>query len=907
MDDNKTIQLSLALSPQGSVYLDRSAHSKESLPNDLVEDISELFLRDDQVGLLHLGLCNFSKPLPPSFAFWQQYARFFVVELCKRHDSSEPANDLDVPMPSWQDLQGFIEQSPFMNGSEYLCRESLEKIWKDLLSCIVAEIKSFGGTLESFLKHYNPSLINVGKVCLHLAENKGNDTYPFAFIATYTSRLSCNAKLQHIPLGKALQDHAGKQNKAVLLKLLLPLQKASQQSEFVKNLVDSNEIFNPQLWNARQAHHFLTAIPVLEDCGLIVRIPNWWNPKKPTCPQVKVTIGNDKKNRLGFDAIIDCDVQLALSNGEKLTDAEWNELFSSAENFVKIKGQWVEVDQKKLQSVLAHWKEVQNQVKSGALNFADGLRLVAGFSKNNGSQAQADNAVTAWSDVRAGAWLNDILSTLRNPQANVYTDIFLILEKSLAAQLRPYQCAGVQWLWLLYNLKLGGCLADDMGLGKTIQVLSLLLLIKQSDQYNSLSAKTLLIVPASILGNWQEEILRFAPSLHFLIIHSSAGEMDQITQEQISSVDLIITTYAFFQKVPLLCELSWNLVILDEAQMIKNHSTNQARMTKILKSNMRIALTGTPIENNVGDLWSLFDFIAPGLLGLRKVFINHEMNSHFYVALRALVGPYILRRLKSDSTIIKDLPDKTEINAYCLLSKRQAIFYQQVVNELEEKLKSAEGIQRRGLVLANILRLKQVCNHPDQFLGYGDYATESSGKFLRLQEIAEQVAAKQEKMLVFTQFCEIIPALSEFLGKIFGHEGLILHGQTDVTLRSERVKLFQQERGPQFFILSIRAGGTGLNLTAASHVIHFDRWWNPAVENQATDRAYRIGQNKNVLVHKFICRGTIEEKIDELITSKKSLAKEIISDQNEVNLTKLSNEELIKIVSLDLSQIINNG
>jgi non-specific serine/threonine protein kinase len=352
----------------------------------------------------------------------------------------------------------------------------------------------------------------------------------------------------------------------------------------------------------------------------------------------------------------------------------------------------------------------------------------------------------------------------------------------------------------------------------------------------------------------------------------------------------------------------WQLLILDEAQAIKNPASRQSRATRKLNAASRIALTGTPIENRLGDLWSLFDFLCPGLLGSAAQFKNFVKSlstgeSDQYAPLRNLVRPYILRRLKTDKTIITDLPEKTEIRAWCGLSKAQAVLYRKEVKKLATSLETLDGMQRRGLVLACLMRFKQICNHPSQLLGDGLYDPGNSGKFARLAELCEEIASRQEKMLVFTQFREITSPLTSFLAEQFSRPGLVLHGGTPVKQRKQLVDDFQREDGPPFFILSLKAGGTGLNLTEASHVVHFDRWWNPAVENQATDRAFRIGQRNNVLVHKFVCQGTVEEKIDALITEKTALASDILEGGAETLLTEMDNEELLKLVSLDVNTI----
>jgi len=404
------------------------------------------------------------------------------------------------------------------------------------------------------------------------------------------------------------------------------------------------------------------------------------------------------------------------------------------------------------------------------------------------------------------------------------------------------------------------------------------------------------------------ELERFAPSLSFLVAHPSAMAAGELKAEPpgVSRADLVITTYGFVMRCPWLKELTFRRVILDEAQAIKNPATKQTREVKLLRAESRIALTGTPVENRLGDLWSIFDFLNPGLLGSGKAFTAYTRDlaqraGNPFGPLRDLVRPYILRRVKSDKSVISDLPEKTELKAYCPLSKVQAALYQDSVKELRDQLEAAEGIQRRGLVLSYLMRFKQICNHPSQWLGDGAWQAQASGKFGRLRELCETIAARQEKVLIFTQFRETTGPLAEFLAHVFGRPGLVLHGETDVKKRKDLVRRFQEDETVPFFVLSLKAGGSGLNLTAASHVIHFDRWWNPSVENQATDRAFRIGQKRNVMVHKFICRGTVEERIDALIESKRQLTEDLLEGGTELNLTELKDDELLRLVSLDLN------
>jgi len=524
-----------------------------------------------------------------------------------------------------------------------------------------------------------------------------------------------------------------------------------------------------------------------------------------------------------------------------------------------------------------------------------------------GTEEDAGQVETEWSQVVAGPWLADTLKGLRGQEGLEKIEV----GPALHGTLRPYQQIGVRWLHLLTGLGLGACLADDMGMGKTIQVLSLLLVLKRQGK----GRPSLLVAPASLLANWASEAERFAPSLKLLIAHPSlmpASELKGLTHERLQDLDVVVTSYGSLLRIPWLMETGWNLVVLDEAQAIKNPAAKQTRAVKRLNSGSRLALTGTPVENRLGDLWSIFDFINPGLLGSAKQFTQFsnrlaDRTHNPYGPLRELVRPYILRRLKTDKTVISDLPEKIEVKAFCQLSRKQAVLYQDSVDELASRLSDAYGIARKGLVLSFLMRFKQICNHPSQWLGDGAWVEEESGKWARLREIAEVIAARQEKMLVFTQFREVTAPIASFLATIFGRPGLVLHGETEVKKRQQLVGRFQEDESVGFFVLSLKAGGSGLNLTAASHVVHFDRWWNPAVENQATDRAFRIGQKKNVLIHKFVCRGTVEEKIDQLIESKQSLSEGLLEAGADRVLTELKDEELLKLVRLDLQMAMKEA
>lgn len=834
--------------------------------------------------------------------YWQGFSGKFLTKLCHIPESE---TFLRLEHLSTAELSDFFFNAPPMEGGEYLSLEVLQNIWDALNNWILQKIfKSNEKKLHSFLEKNAPKWQQVGRVFFHLAENKQNETHPFAFMATYTSGLNPSGQLKHLPLNKALQQYAGENNRTTLIKLLSPINKASNSCKWLKELVDSQKIYQPTAWQAKNAYQFLCSVPSLEENGLFIRLPNWW--KKRSRPKVEINIGKQHKSLLGAQAMLDFDVKLALGDHE-LSKEEIAALLQGEDGLVFFKGQWIEVDRQRLQEALNHWEQIKKKGHFGEISFTEGMRLLAGTSPDLNNQNVIEKE-RYWIHIQAGDSLRKTLSQLRSPK-NIYLPN---LELGLQGSLRKYQAEGVSWLHFLANLGLGACLADDMGLGKTIQILTLLLYSKSKSKSAS-SPPSLLIVPASLLANWKHEATRFAPSLNLLFIHpsqesrSTLNAIEKSPKEKLLNYDLIITTYSFLTREKWISSIRWQYVILDEAQAIKNSGTAQSKAVKKLSSSSRIALTGTPVENRLGDLWSLFDFLNPGLLGSSKIFksfVKSLQNSETpnYAVLKNLISPYILRRMKTNKQIIQDLPDKTEIQAYCSLSQQQVSLYQQTVTEMQKHLENTNGIARKGVVLRSLMRLKQLCNHPSQLLGDGDYNPENSGKFLRLASLCEEISERQQKVLIFSQFREIIPSLFEYLSTIFKKEGLILHGSTPVKDRGELVSRFQNDENYPFFILSLKAGGSGLNLTTASHVIHFDRWWNPAVENQATDRAFRIGQKNNVLVHKFITQGTIEEKIDAIIAEKQTMADNLLSGNSEINLTELTDDELINLVQLEIKQ-----
>ncbi len=889
----------LAISPSGQLQYCAEDEDLEPL-TDVAVSTKSISKHSINEILFNLAIYKNESGLSSNLRYWRKFACYYLTELCHAPTSAQPE---PIPSLTTEELENFLHSVPPMKGGEYLSPQVLENIWLQLDAWVQAEINRHFKTTSEFLLKRAPQWHQVGRVCFHLAENKNDPAYPLAFLATYSPDISAHGQNRHQPLGKALQEYAGSKNKTKLIHLLSPIQLASQRSALIQELVTSGDIYHPLAWTPAEAYQFLKQVPLFEECGIVVRLPDWW--KKRVRPRVgaKLSIRSadtGQASLFNLSSLLDFDVQFALGD-EQLTEAEWQQLLDADDGLILLKGQWIEVDKAKLDEALAHWKNVQKQAANDGLSFIEGMRLLAGAPMNLTSDDLQQQS-QQWSFVQADEQLSQMLHNLRHPESLRIT----LPNKQLHASLRPYQEVGVKWLWQLTQLGLGACLADDMGLGKTIQVIALLLMLKQI----AATRPSLLILPASLLGNWQQEIKKFAPSVRCQFIHSSMASKEQLKDSQsisdeLSHCDLVITSYGMLSRQSWLLEQQWQLVILDEAQAIKNPNALQTKTVKQLNAQARIALTGTPVENRVSDLWSLFDFICPGLLGSAtrfKQFIKslEQRETEHYAPLRNLVQPYILRRLKTDKSLIADLPDKTEIRAYCQLSKAQASLYEKSVRELTKAIENVDGIQRRGLVLSYLLRFKQICNHPSQLLGDGDYSPEHSGKYARLAELCEEISARQEKVLIFTQFREICAPLAEFLAQCFKRPGLILHGGVAVKQRQRLVEQFQQEDGPPFFVLSIKAGGTGLNLTAASHVIHFDRWWNPAVENQATDRAFRIGQRKNVLVHKFVCQGTIEEKVDQILEAKSALSTELLSGGAEMLLTEMSDTELINLVKLDI-------
>ena len=648
------------------------------------------------------------------------------------------------------------------------------------------------------------------------------------------------------------------------------------------------------LVNTGGAYTFLReTAPLLEGAGFGILVPPWWN-KKGARLGVKVKMKSKNDNvspgRMSMDNLIDYQWKLSLGETE-LTEDEFKTLAKLKSPLVQIRGQWVTLDAEQIEAAIKFWDK---QNIEGEINLLEAMRLGLGGETSAGG--------LPIDSVEAEGWLSEWLE--RFSQSEKLEE--LSQPEGLLGQLRPYQKYGYSWLTFLRRWGLGACLADDMGLGKTIQTISML--VHEKELTGKLSAPALLIAPTSVVTNWEREISKFAPGLQTYVHRGADRLKGKSFHEAIKDRDVVLTSYPVARlDGESIQSTKWLAVILDEAQNIKNPETKQTREIRKIDAEFRVALTGTPVENRLSELWSIMHFLNPGYLGTRKAFrdnfalpIERYHDETALAQLKQLTAPFILRRVKTDPRVISDLPEKVETKVYCTLTEEQATLYEAVVQDVMKRIEEEEGIQRRGLVLSMMMQLKQICNHPVQYLHQmGDTAIGGrSGKLERLGELMEEMLAEGDRALIFTQFAEMGQILADYLPGAFGAATQFLHGSTSAKARDLMVKRFQEdEHAPPMFILSLKAGGTGLNLTRANHVFHFDRWWNPAVEDQATDRAFRIGQKRNVQVHKFVTTGTLEEMIDDMIESKKGLAQAVVGS-GESWLTEMSTDELRKVVSL---------
>ncbi|CAM3689221.1 DEAD/DEAH box helicase [Alicyclobacillus pomorum] len=667
---------------------------------------------------------------------------------------------------------------------------------------------------------------------------------------------------------------------------------------------------------AKDAYHFLKdGAPALQKAGFSVVLPAWWTPAGRQRLRAKLRLRTPAHSshqnllggRLGMSSLLEFEPQVSLGD-ESISMEELESLVRLNLPLVQIRGQWMEVNPQELQQTVQYIQRFSHS----PLTLAELLKEHAALERSGKDELGGPLTFDLPDDFAAflhGNWAP--------PKATV--------PSTLRGTLRPYQERGFSWLAAMTDMGFGVCLADDMGLGKTIQLIALLCLLKEGQDVNreprtmqmgrsttthrasrSVGAPSLVICPTSVLGNWQRELEKFAPPLKVYVHHGPRRLHEEAFVAKCEDVDVVLTSYPLVPRDEAdFTRIWWSLITLDEAQNIKNHESKQARSVCRLAADRKIAMTGTPVENRLAELWAIFRFLNPGFLGSAEEFrsqfaipIERWQDEDRAQTLKRLVQPFLLRRVKTDKSIVADLPEKIEMKAYCTLSKEQVALYRASVEDFTQQIEQVEGIARRGLILAMLTKLKQICNHPALFLHDGSpFTPRRSGKLLRLAELLPEILDAGESVLVFTQYREMGELLCQFIEKATKHPPLFLHGGTPKRTRDEMVERFQQAGGPQVFVLSLRAGGVGLNLTRANHVIHYDRWWNPAVENQATDRAFRIGQQKNVQVHKLICRGTLEERIDELMELKQALSDQIMAE-GESWITEMTTDELKQLFAL---------
>lgn len=883
--------LTLAVMPDGGL-LPEWAEAKRSVPKAVErfqKDLYRRFVEAKESWLFVLGCLEVPAGADPSLSWGAAVAKDYVGGLVRLSDLETLRGSARVPAEAHR-MAAHLASVPMMVGADRVNDDLLASMWDELEAGFSSLMADHKGSVAELFATLNPGIHLAGRVFFHLVENRNGDE-PFAFMATYSQAGENGTR--HLPMSRALDEFEDD----ALVSLLTTVYRASDKSELVADLVDSGELFYPLAWGPDEAYAFLKEVPLCESCGVICRIPDWWKPSSSRVG-VRLSLGDKAPPMVGKGALLAFSPGIMM--GElALTEEEAREILLEGEGLAFLKNRWVAVDHARLAQAIDACERARDLVESG-LTMSEAMRL-----QLRPDSLLGDALGQVPCEVSRGEWLDATLARLEHPGRAPETPV----AQGFKATLRGYQQQGLNWLGFLDELAFGACLADDMGLGKTVQLLAFLSSRKEK------TGPSLLVLPASLVTNWLNEIRTFAPDLRVFTAHPDyvtaqegrtlASEKKRLAAEgpeALNGLDLVITTYTLVQKYAWLKEHAWDCLILDEAQAIKNPATRQTRSVKELNARQRVAMTGTPVENRLGDLWSLFDFLNPGLLGTRTEFAEFskslKSDPEGYVRLRKLISPFVLRRLKTDTSIISDLPDKVVMKSYAGLSKKQVVLYRKGVADLAHRLETATGIAKRGLVLSSLMKFKQLCNHPDQYVGEGAFKESESGKFQRLREICETILEKRERVLVFTQFKEMTEPLRAFLEGVFGHPGLVLHGGVPVGRRAELIDTFQADAYCPFMVLSLKAGGVGLNLTRANHVVHFDRWWNPAVENQATDRAFRIGQTKKVVVHTFVTKGTVEEKIDAMLEAKRDLADQVVSPSGEALMTEMSREELVELFTL---------
>ena len=823
--------------------------TREGFRPDFTKERRPEFFPDQYRGMYEAVLSGSIKDSSPSLDFLKQITENFFFQLERTPSLSLEREKVAVSYDMIE-LEEMLSNAPFILGSQNLNSEWVLALFERYLSFFRSDISTYPSSVEAYFSSFSTRFKLPSRIFFHLLESKKPES-PFAFMATY-STVGEDGKVHHYPLKYALKEYSSSIDK--LAALISSIKKAAKRSGIISSWLNSGEIFSPIYVSKEEAYAFLMDVPLFEEAGIVTRIPAWWKKRKR---RSNIAIESGKK---GTKCSISDLRPRMVWQGVEITEEEIRDILSRTEGLYLLKGNWIEVDRSGLEKLLEEYEKLKEE----EISLLSALRLASGVEE------------------RAFPIHIDIDGIIKN---SISSDLPSAPPSSFTGTLRPYQKDGFRWLMGISRLSLGPLLADDMGLGKTVEILAYLEEFREKNR----DAKVLLIVPASLLGNWGRECLKFTPTLDFSIRHGKEAKKKDFPF-------LTIVTYQGVATSAAIQEEKWDLVILDEAQNIKNRNTKQTKVIKALDRKQAIAMTGTPIENSLLNLWSIFDFLSPGLLGDEKDFASFVDSTaeDKMENLKKVVTPFILRRLKSDKTIIDDLPDKVENTLMVSLTPEQRVLYNKVVDEYEDALKEKEetGASALALTGATIMKLKMVANHPSQYLGDGEYEEKKSGKFLLLKELCTTIHENREKVLVFTQFASIIPELLALLSPVFEGNGDYIDGSTPPKKRTEIVERFQSGELP-FLVISLKAGGTGLTLTEANNVIHFDRWWNPAVEDQATDRAYRIGQKNMVTVYKFVAEDTIEERISQILKEKTDLAESILGDIGGEVTSKLSPRELL--------------
>ena len=791
----------------------------------------------------------------------------------------------DLPLREWIDALG-TPDAHFESTPAGVVRLN------EAINTWTAPLQNLADSIEGF------------RTCFSLIPPKAGDTdwtlrYGLQAIDDGEFKLDADTIWQH-PTGEFV--YQGRAIEAPQETLLGGLGRATRLYEPIKQtLAEANP--SQCVLDPISAYQFLKASAwQLEDSGFGVILPdNLIDPSKVSASRLGLQISATaptQNQRLGLQSLLNFKWDLSVG-GQILSKAEFDDLITQGTPLVEINGQWIELRPQDVRAAKEFFDKRRGQTK---LSVEEALRI------STGDNQLIDKLPVVKFD--ASGKLDDLITTMTTGNQSLTP---ISEPEGFEGELRPYQAKGVSWLSFLEQWGLGACLADDMGLGKTIQLIAFLLYLRQE---NALGGPVLLVCPTSVLTNWQREVRKFGPELKTLLYHGDKRPKGSALVKATDKLDLVITSYTLVQRdLKDLKKVEWRGMVLDEAQNIKNPSAKQSLAVREIESEFRVALTGTPVENRLSELWAIMDFLNPGYLGPLNFFkrrfatpIEKYGDTDSLKTLRSLVQPFILRRLKTDRTIIQDLPDKQEMTVFCGLTAEQARLYQKLVDDTLGDIDDATGVQRRGMILGLLVKLKQICNHPAQYLkqeSLGKYRR--SGKLQRLDEMLEEVVAEGDRALIFTQFAEWGKLLSAHIEHRLNTQTQFLYGSTSQSKREEMVDRFQLDpNGPKIFILSLKAGGVGLNLTRANHVFHFDRWWNPAVENQATDRAFRIGQKKNVQVHKFVTTGTLEERINDMINSKKALAEQVVG-AGEQWLTELDTDQLRNLLLLDRDAVIDES